>query len=168
MSQDKIKDWPQIAEIAAEQRRQGKQIVFTNGCFDLLHSGHVRYLEAARELGDVLIVGVNGDAGVRRLKGPERPIVIEADRCIVLAGLACVDIVVLFDQDTPYELIELIRPDVLVKGGDWAEEEIVGADLVLARGGRVLSLPYWKGHSSSGIIERVKEILARESEKGIA
>lgn len=166
MSQDKIKDWQQIAAIVVELRRQGKRIVFTNGCFDLLHSGHVRYLETARELGDVLIVGVNSDAGVRRLKGPQRPIVLEADRCIVLAGLACVDVVVLFDQETPYELIELIRPDVLVKGGDWAIAEIVGADIVLERGGRVLSLPYWKGHSSSGIIERVQKTLALEDAKG--
>lgn len=136
-------------------RRQGKRIVFTNGCFDLLHPGHVRYLRAARRLGDVLVVGVNSDRSVQRLdKGPGRPIMPERDRAEVLAALEMVDLVTLFDEDTPLALIRCARPDVLVKGGDWSPDRIVGADLVRAAGGTVHALPYFKGYSTTKLIRR--------------
>jgi D-beta-D-heptose 7-phosphate kinase/D-beta-D-heptose 1-phosphate adenosyltransferase len=135
---------------------QGQKVVFTNGCFDLLHPGHVGYLEEARSLGDALVVGVNTDASVRRLhKGPGRPVNPEGDRARVLAALACVDRVVLFDEDTPLELITALQPDVLVKGGDWRPEDIVGREVVLARGGRVLSLPFVPGYSTTALLARL-------------
>ncbi len=132
-----------------------KRIVFTNGCFDILHSGHVLYLEAAKAEGDILVVGVNSDASIKRLKGNNRPIVHQQDRMIVLAALEAVDYVVLFDEDTPLELIRMISPDVLVKGGDWAPADIVGSDIVLHRGGSVKSLIFKDGVSSSDIIEKI-------------
>jgi D-beta-D-heptose 7-phosphate kinase/D-beta-D-heptose 1-phosphate adenosyltransferase len=137
------------------RRGRGEKVVFTNGCFDLLHPGHVTYLGAARALGDLLVVGLNSDASVRLLKGPTRPILNEEERATVLAGLRSVDYVVIFDEETPRSLIEALRPDVLVKGGDWAVESIVGADVVLAAGGRVLSLPFVEGKSTTGIVERI-------------
>ncbi|MCE3012713.1 MAG: D-glycero-beta-D-manno-heptose 1-phosphate adenylyltransferase [Proteobacteria bacterium] len=133
---------------------QGKKIVFTNGCFDILHRGHVTYLSEARKLGDLLVVGVNSDASVKRLKGPSRPINSEADRAFVLLGLKTVDAVEIFTEDTPLELIKLIRPHVLVKGGDWKIEQIVGGTEVLSWGGRVLSLNFVNGFSTTSIIER--------------
>ena len=140
----------------APRRAEGARIVFTNGCFDLLHAGHVRYLEAARALGDVLVVGLNDDASVRRLKGPGRPILVAAERAEVLAGLSAVDHVVLFADDTPHELIAALAPDVLVKGTDCSSEEIVGRDLVVARGGRVERIPLVPGVSTSDIIRRIR------------
>jgi D-beta-D-heptose 7-phosphate kinase/D-beta-D-heptose 1-phosphate adenosyltransferase len=140
----------------ASLRRARRRIVFTNGVFDLLHPGHVRYLRAAKRLGDVLIVGINSDRSARRLdKGPGRPVVTQRDRGEVLAALEMVDYVTVFSQDTPYELIRAIQPDVLVKGGDWPIERIVGADLVLARGGRVKSLPFARGYSTTRLISRL-------------
>jgi rfaE bifunctional protein nucleotidyltransferase chain/domain len=133
---------------------QGKKIVFTNGCFDILHRGHVTYLSEARRLGDLLVVGVNSDASVKRLKGPSRPINSEADRAFVLLGLKSVDAVEIFSEDTPLELIKLIRPHVLVKGGDWKIEQIVGGTEVLSWGGKVLSLNFVNGFSTTSIIER--------------
>ena len=133
----------------------GVRVVFTNGCFDLLHPGHVDYLERARELGDHLVVGVNSDASVRRLKGARRPVNDEQARTAVLAGLGCVDSVIIFEEDTPLELIRKIRPHVLVKGCDWPIDQIVGRDIVEADGGRVLSIPLLPGYSSTAIIERV-------------
>ena len=130
-------------------------LVFTNGCFDILHPGHVDYLQRARDLGERLVVGLNSDASVRRLKGPTRPVNDEASRALVLAALACVDHVVVFEEDTPYELIRAVAPDVLVKGGDWSVDRIVGRDLVEARGGRVLSIPLLPGHSTTAIIDRI-------------
>ena len=130
-------------------------LVFTNGCFDILHPGHVDYLQRARDLGERLVVGLNSDASVRRLKGPTRPVNDEASRALVLAALACVDHVVVFEEDTPYELIRAVAPDVLVKGGDWSVDRIVGRDLVEARGGRVLSIPLLPGHSTTSIIDRI-------------
>lgn len=130
-------------------------VVFTNGCFDILHPGHVDYLARARALGSRLVVGLNSDASVTRLKGPGRPVNDQASRALVLAALECVDHVVVFDEDTPLELIRKVRPDVLVKGGDWSVDKIVGRDLVEARGGRVLSLPLLPGHSTTAIIERI-------------
>lgn len=136
-------------------RRAGMRIVLTNGCFDLLHPGHVRYLRAARQLGDLLVVAVNSDASVRRLKGPSRPLVPEADRCEVLAALEMVDYVVVFDEDTPAELIAALVPDVLVKGGDWVPDRIVGADVVRAHGGVVRSLPFARGYSTTALVQRI-------------
>ncbi len=136
-------------------RRRGKRIVFTNGCFDLIHPGHVRYLRAARRLGDALVVAINSDASVRRLKGPDRPIVPQRARAEVVAALEMVDFVTIFGQDTPYSLIKKLQPDVLVKGGDWKPEQIVGADLVLARGGEVKSLRFARGYSTTRLVERI-------------
>jgi len=137
-------------------RRQGCRIVFTNGCFDLLHLGHVRYLRAAKHLGDRLVVGMNSDASVRRLgKDRGRPIVPQAARAEVLAALDMIDAVTIFDQDTPLELIRLVQPDVLVKGGDWKADQIVGADLVRARGGTVRSLRFVPAYSTTALVRRI-------------
>lgn len=132
------------------------RIVFTNGVYDLLHRGHAEYLAEARALGDRLVVGVNADASVRRLKGPERPLVGEADRAALVAALRCVDLAVIFDDDTPARLIEAVRPDVLVKGGDWAVERIVGREFVESYGGRVLNVPLRAGLSTSALVERIR------------
>ncbi|MGH7788565.1 MAG: D-glycero-beta-D-manno-heptose 1-phosphate adenylyltransferase [Candidatus Binatia bacterium] len=147
---------PALRRRLAALRRQGRRVVFTNGVFDLLHPGHARYLRAARRLGDVLVVGVNSDRSVRALgKGPERPLNPARDRAELLAALEMVDVVVIFDQDTPYELIKALQPDVLVKGGDWTPDKIVGADLVLARGGKVKSLKFAKGYSTTKLVQRM-------------
>jgi len=152
-----VLDRGELREVLARLRGGGRRVVFTNGCFDLLHPGHVRYLAEARRLGDVLVVGVNTDASVRRLeKAPDRPLNPERDRAEVLAALAAVDFVTLFDEDTPLELIRMLEPDVLVKGGDWEPDRIVGADLVRARGGTVHSLPFAPGYSTSGLLERIR------------
>ena len=131
-------------------------VVFTNGVFDLLHPGHVRYLQDARRLGDALIVGVNSDRSVRANKGPERPINPEHERAEVLAALACVDVAVIFDEDTPHALITQVQPDVLVKGADWGEHNIVGRDVVEARGGRVVRMELSQGFSTTSLIERTR------------
>jgi rfaE bifunctional protein nucleotidyltransferase chain/domain len=143
------------ARIAA-WRAAGERIVFTNGVFDLLHRGHVEYLEEARALGDRLVVGINADASVRRLKGRERPIVGERDRRDLVASLRCVDLAVLFAEDTPARLIDEVAPDVLVKGGDWSVDRIVGRESVEARGGRVLSIPLREGLSTTTLVERIR------------
>jgi rfaE bifunctional protein nucleotidyltransferase chain/domain len=140
----------------AAWRAAGEKIVFTNGVFDLLHRGHAEYLAKASELGGRLVVGVNSDASVRRLKGPARPIVAAEDRAALLEALACVDLAVIFDDDTPARLIEAVRPDLLVKGGDWAVERIVGRELVESYGGRVLSLPLREGCGTSALVERIR------------
>ncbi len=136
--------------------RQGKKVVFTNGCFDILHRGHVTYLNEAKSLGDILVLGLNSDASVKRLKGETRPVNSEEDRKFVLENLKAIDYVFIFTEDTPYELIKIIMPDVLVKGGDWKPEQIVGSDLVLANGGEVKSLNFVNGFSTTSIIERAK------------
>jgi rfaE bifunctional protein nucleotidyltransferase chain/domain len=141
---------------AADVRRRGGVVVFTNGVFDLVHPGHVRYLAEARELGDVLIVAVNSDRSVRMNKGPDRPINDERERAELLCALACVDAVTIFDEDTPHAVITRIQPDVLVKGADWKDDEIVGRDIVEARGGTVVRLTMTEGFSSSRLIERVR------------
>lgn len=143
-----------LAEIS-KQRAAGRRVVFTNGCFDILHVGHVRYLQQARSLGDYLVVGLNSDASVRGLKGPTRPVIPEQDRAEVLAALKPVDAVILFEQETPYELIKEVRPHVLVKGGDWKVDQIVGSDLVLADGGEVKSLTFHEGRSTTSIINKI-------------
>ncbi|WP_281243976.1 D-glycero-beta-D-manno-heptose 1-phosphate adenylyltransferase [Thermodesulforhabdus norvegica] len=137
-------------------REQGLCIVFTNGCFDILHPGHLRYLEEAKAQGDILIVGVNSDRSVAMLKGPKRPILDEKARAELVAGLHCVDFVTIFDTPDPLPLIELIIPDVLVKGADWDEHAIVGRDVVLKHGGRVYRAPYLSGYSTTGIIEKIR------------
>ena len=136
--------------------RQGKKLVFTNGCFDILHVGHVRYLQEARNCGDILVVALNTDQSVRKLKGPERPIQSEKDRAEILAALGCVDYTFLFSEDTPERVIKEIQPDVLVKGGDWAISEIVGSDFVLANGGEVKSLNFVDGRSTTNVVEKVR------------
>jgi rfaE bifunctional protein nucleotidyltransferase chain/domain len=141
------------AALVARLRREGKRVAFTNGVYDLIHPGHVRYLEAARALGDALIVGVNSDRSVRANKGPSRPVNPEAERAEVIAALACVDAAIVFDEDTPYEIIDRLQPDVLVKGADWAEDAIVGRDIVEARGGRVVRMPVEPGFSTTALIE---------------
>lgn len=142
------------AAVLAEARRRGRRIVFTNGCFDILHAGHLACLEGAKRLGDLLVVGLNSDASVRGLKGPSRPVIHQDNRAGLLAGLACVDVVVVFDEPTPVELIELFEPDVLVKGGDYTIDQIAGADIVLERGGRVVALPMVPGLSTTAILDR--------------
>lgn len=137
-------------------RAEAKTIVFTNGVFDLLHPGHVRYLREARRLGDALIVGVNSDRSVRASKGPDRPLTSEGERAEILVALECVDAVVIFDEDTPHDLIVTLQPDVLVKGADWGENAIVGRDIVEARGGRVVRVPVEQGYSTSGIVEKIR------------
>ncbi|MFZ0413817.1 MAG: D-glycero-beta-D-manno-heptose 1-phosphate adenylyltransferase [Candidatus Acidiferrales bacterium] len=142
----------------AEEKRNGRRIVFTNGCYDLLHPGHIRLLESARELGDILILALNSDRSVRENKGANRPIISEAERAEVAAALAAVDYVVLFDEATPREIIARVVPDVLVKGSDWGPDEVVGREEVEAAGGRVVSIPLEPGYSTSAIIERILKI----------
>lgn len=142
---------------AARLRGEGQTVVFTNGVYDLLHPGHVRYLQAARAEGDALIVGVNSDRSVRALKGPHRPVHPQDERAELIAALACVDAAVVFDQDTPHEIITALQPDVLVKGADWPADQIVGRELVEARGGRVVRVHVVPGHSSTQLIERMRQ-----------
>ena len=146
----------EVGAFADELRAGGKKVVFTNGVFDLLHPGHVRYLQAARREGDALIIGVNSDRSVRANKGPARPMIPEAERAELLAALACVDAVVIFDEDTPAAIIRRVQPDVLVKGADWAADQIVGRDTVEARGGKVVRIPIEQGWSTTAILERIR------------
>ena len=138
-------------------KNEGKRVVFTNGCFDILHRGHVEYLRKAKALGDVLVVGVNTDSSVRRIKGANRPVIDESDRTFVLAALASVDYVCLFNEDTPYELIRALVPDILVKGADWAIEKVVGRDIVEAAGGSVQTIQFLPDRSTTGILERIRK-----------
>jgi D-glycero-beta-D-manno-heptose 1-phosphate adenylyltransferase len=151
----KIKTAREVQLIRGSARERGLTVVFTNGCFDLLHVGHVRYLEAARQLGDMLIVGVNSDTSISRIKGPLRPINVEADRIEIVSALHCVDYAVLFETPDPLTLIELLEPDVLVKGADWPVDRIVGADVVLRGGGRVTTVPLVPQVSTTSVIERI-------------
>jgi rfaE bifunctional protein nucleotidyltransferase chain/domain len=141
---------------AATERAAGHRVVFTNGVFDLLHPGHVRYLQQARALGDLLIVGINSDRSVRANKGPDRPITPELERAEILDALECVDAVTIFDEETPFEVISALQPDVLVKGADWAHDAIVGRDIVESRGGEVVRIAVEQGHSTTAILARVK------------
>lgn len=145
-----------IKEACETVRADGATIVFTNGCFDILHAGHVRYLTAAAAMGDFLVVGLNSDASVRRLKGETRPIVSEADRAEVLEALRAVDIVTIFDEPTAEELIRLVRPNIYVKGGDYSLDKLPEATIVQESGGRVEFIPFVEGHSTTGVIERIK------------
>lgn len=146
----------ELESLQSKLRLNAHKVVFTNGVFDILHAGHVMYLEAARAMGDVLVVGMNTDESVRRIKGPARPVNAEQDRAFVLAALRCVDHVVLFDEDTPLNLITLIMPDVLVKGGDYTRETIIGADEVEANGGIVATIPLLDGRSTTNIIAKAR------------
>jgi rfaE bifunctional protein nucleotidyltransferase chain/domain len=155
---EKILARRELLERLRALKAAGQKVVFTNGVFDILHAGHVRYLEEASRLGDVLVVAVNADRSARRLaKGPAQPFNGEGDRALVVAALRSVDFVTIFDEDTPYELIKALLPDVLVKGGDWPRDEIVGADVVTEAGGEVRSLPYVEGYSATSLIERIAD-----------
>jgi len=156
-SDSKIKNRDVLAALIASEKDRGKRIVFTNGCFDLLHAGHVKYLQKARNLGDLLVLGLNSDASVRRLKGEKRPLIGEEERAHILAALDCIDYVVLFDEDTPLELITALKPHILAKGGDYTPEGVVGKDVVEAYGGRVELVSFVDGKSTTNIIERVLE-----------
>lgn len=151
----KIQSWEQLPATLDRWRKAGEKIVFTNGCFDLLHYGHLHYLSEARDLGDRLVIGLNSAASVRRLKGPARPINDELTRTHLLAALDMVDAVVIFEEDTPLKLIQLVQPDILVKGGDWQPAQIVGSDVVLEKGGEVRSLPYIQGYSTTNIEQKI-------------
>ena len=146
-----------IKKMTEEFKNNGKKIVFTNGCFDILHRGHAEYLEQAKSLGDLLVVGVNSDESVKRLKGDDRPINNESDRAFMLDKLKPVDLVTIFTEDTPFNLISKVIPDVLVKGGDWKEEDIVGSDVVKGHGGKVISLKFVDSYSTTSIIDRMSK-----------
>jgi D-glycero-beta-D-manno-heptose 1-phosphate adenylyltransferase len=146
------------------EKRNGRSVVFTNGCFDLLHPGHIRSLELARELGDVLIVGLNSDASVRQLKGEGRPVIPERERAEILTALESVDAVVIFDDLTPREVIARLLPDILVKGGDWPGDRIVGREEVESAGGRVVSVPVVPGYSTSAILQKIREGFGEKSQ----
>ncbi|NIQ37971.1 MAG: D-glycero-beta-D-manno-heptose 1-phosphate adenylyltransferase [Proteobacteria bacterium] len=151
----KIKKEKELVRELTEQRAAGRRIVFTNGCFDLLHIGHVRYLRQAKSLGEILVVAVNSDRSVARLKGPYRPINIQNERAEVIAALTCVDYVTIFDDIDPYRIISVLKPSILVKGGDWTKETTVGRDIVEAQGGKVVVLPYVEGISTTTLIDRI-------------
>ena len=155
LSELKIKTPKELVKIISGLKAKGKKIVFTNGCFDLLHYGHVKYLEDAKKKGDVLVVGINSDASVKRIKGNKRPIVGEKDRQRTIAGLESVDYVLCFKQDTPLEMIKLLKPDILVKGADWKKERITGADYILRYGGRVSSVKLVKNRSTTNLIKKI-------------
>ncbi len=153
-----------LEAISAHHLRQ-ERVVFTNGCFDIIHRGHVRYLAQAKSLGNVLVVGLNSDESVRRLKGPARPLVPEDERAEVLLALKAVDYVLPFSEDTPLELIKRVKPDILVKGGDWSVETIVGGDFVQSYGGKVMSLTFVEGFSSTNIIEKIRQSIQSEKSR---
>jgi rfaE bifunctional protein nucleotidyltransferase chain/domain len=154
----KLLDLGGLCNTLLSKQARGMKVVFTNGCFDIIHAGHVTYLSKARAMGDCLVVGLNSDVSVKKLgKGPERPVNNERARAAVLSALACVDHIVLFEEDTPLDLIRCIRPDVLVKGGDWAVDDIVGADVVRSSGGHVLTIPFEEGFSTTAIIDRIRQ-----------
>ena len=154
---EKVKKREALKTIVAKARTEGKKIVFTNGCFDLLHAGHVRLLREAKKLGDLLIVALNSDSSAREIKGPDRPILPEEERAELIAALEVVDYVTLFDEPDPLNLLRELRPNVLAKGGDWAEDKIVGREWVESYGGKVAVIPYLKGHSTTEIIERMRK-----------
>lgn len=155
MGKEKIVNLSELQKILLSLRNEGKKIVFTNGCFDILHPGHVTYLEKAKKLGDILVLGLNSDKSIKRIKGEKRPILNQEERATILSYLEMLDYICIFEDDTPYELIKLVKPDLLVKGGDWSVENIVGKDIVEAYGGKVVNIPYIQGKSTSGIIERI-------------
>ncbi len=153
--QTKIKTIEELRPLLAILRAAGKKVVFTNGCFDLIHTGHTRYLAIARSFGDLLVVAVNSDSSVRTIKGEKRPINSQQERAETLAALESVDFVTVFDEPDPYKVISALQPDVLVKGGDWPIEKIIGRDVVDARGGKVVNVPFVEGASTTGIIDKI-------------
>ncbi len=155
MSKDKIVSLPKLKALASKLKAKKKKIVFTNGCFDLIHVGHIKYLEKAKALGDILIVGINSDSSMRKIKGPGRPIIEQSDRALVIAGLESVDYACIFNETSPHKLIKAIGPNVLVKGADWELNKIVGANFVKSYGGKTTTIPFIKGRSTSGIIRRI-------------
>ncbi|MDR3134952.1 MAG: D-glycero-beta-D-manno-heptose 1-phosphate adenylyltransferase [Deltaproteobacteria bacterium] len=159
----KIMSLAQAVKTSEKLAKASKQVVFTNGCFDLLHPGHLRYLDQARGLGDFLMVGLNSDSSIRKIKGPNRPVRNQAERAEMLAGLGMVDGIVIFDEETPLNVIKALKPRLLVKGGDWGISEIVGSEVVLGSGGEVRSLTLEKGFSTTSLIERVAKAYAAES-----
>ena len=155
-ARDKIKPLRALVGVVRRANARGRRVVFTNGCFDLLHAGHVKLLEHARRQGDLLIVGLNSDRSVRALKGPGRPVFSQRDRALLLAELQSVDYVTIFNERTPQRLIERLRPDVLMKGADWRSGQIVGSDVVRRKGGRVVRFPILKGYSTTKLIQRIR------------
>ena len=153
----KYKSVDELSAMSAQARKAGRVVVFTNGCFDLVHRGHIHLLRQAKALGDILIVGLNSDVSVKTIKGPDRPIMPEADRIELIAALEMVDYVVVYSEPDPYQIIAAIKPNVLVKGGDWSADEIVGADIVEQNGGRVAVVPYLPEFSTTQIIERIRK-----------
>ena len=151
-------DTNQLKNRIRQLRDKGKKIVFTNGCFDIVHAGHIYYLKEAKKLGDFLVVALNSDNSIKRIKGKNRPIISEENRLIVLEALYFVDFVTVFDEDTPYNLIDMLVPDILVKGGDWDIDKIVGKDIVEQNGGNVINIPFKEGFSTTSIIEKIREI----------
>ena len=154
----KIQNSKKLAKIFKRLRSKGKRIVFTNGCFDILHVGHVEYLSRAKRLGDILVVGLNSDSSVKKIKGEDRPINKEKDRAKVLASLYFVDYVTIFVEPTPEKLIKELRPNILVKGGDWKIKDIVGGDFVKAKGGKVRNIPFVKGYSTTSLIKKIERL----------
>jgi len=152
----KIKNWQQIKKISEDLIKTGKKIVFTNGCFDVLHAGHITYIREAKALGDILMIGLNSDKSVKRLKGKNRPVNDQQSRSLLLSELESIDYIIVFEEDTPYDLINCIKPNILVKGGDWKVHEIVGSDIVIGNGGFIKSLKFVEGYSSTNIINRMK------------
>ncbi len=152
----KIQTRTALKQIAARLKKSGEVIVFTNGCFDILHAGHVTYLEKAKQLGDILVVGVNSDSSVKRLKGPDRPVNSERDRLKIISALGAVDYAVLFSEDTPLELICRVRPDILVKGADWKKDQIAGAEEVESWGGKVKQIPLVPGRSTTRVLKKIE------------
>ena len=161
MNNKKIKNIKAIKSIVARLKIRRKKVVFTNGCFDILHVGHIRYLRKARSLGDILVVGLNTDRSVRQIKGEKRPIVPQGERAEVLAALEFVDYVVLFDEPDPFVLIEKVKPTILVKGADWPKDKIIGRNVVEKAGGRVVRIPLVRGASSTGVIKKILQVYGR-------
>lgn len=155
--ENKIKSRRQIKTTIDKLKKEGKRVAFTNGCFDILHYGHIKYLKDARGMADALVVGLNSDSSVRKIKGSSRPINAQLDRAKVLSALCDVDYVTIFNEETPLKLIKLLGPDVLIKGGDWKKEEIVGADFVKSYGARVVTVPYLKGYSTTELLGKIRE-----------
>ena len=159
MIENKIKSASRLKAVLKSLKKKGKKIIFTNGCFDVLHKGHVKLLEKARSLGDVLVVAINADSSVKKIKGLGRPVNSEKDRAFVLSALGSVDFVTFFKESNPAKIIKQLKPDVLVKGGDWKKEEIIGSDYVKSKGGKVYSLPLIKGYSTSRLIDSIAKLI---------
>ncbi len=157
MGKEKVLPREKLAQVLKKLREEGKRIVFTNGCFDILHPGHLKTLREAKKRGDVLVVAINSDDSVRRIKGEERPFTPEEERAEILASLEMVDFVTIFEEDTPYQIIKELRPDILVKGADWAPDKIIGRDLVESWGGEVVLVPPLPGYSTTQIIKKIRE-----------